>query len=121
MYMNLSVRRIVELPEVPSASGVEMCQGRIYIVGDDGQYLYICDQEGRYISSFGIFNGPYEPGEKIPKNIKPDFEATFIYHSLKTGNDRMVILGSGSKPNGNRDAGYVVRFSSDLGPQKYTV
>jgi len=108
--LKLSAKSIVELPDIPSASGVEMLSGRMYIVGDDGQFLYVCDRNGKYLTAYAIFDGPYQRGEKIPKKVKPDFEATFVYPSPKKGNDRMVILGSGSKSNGNRDVGYIVKF-----------
>jgi hypothetical protein len=84
-----------KLPEIPSASGIEVIDDLIYIIGDDSPYLYVLNKSLKILkkvllsSSYRLIKG------KIPKKSKPDLEA---FTSFDIGGEKvLLILGSGSQ------------------------
>lgn len=98
------------LDNIPSASGIEIVNGIIYIIGDDSPYLYCLDHNLRLLEKVELFSSiDFEEG-RIPKTKKADLECMT---SLRiNNNDYLLILGSGSGEN--RNNGYLVKC-----PTKY--
>ena len=78
--------------DYPSASAIEFYDGKLYLMGDDATDLFVLDTNLNIVDSIPII--PY-PGNRIPKDIKPDLEASALY------GDDLFLLGSGSLPTRN--------------------
>lgn len=104
--MKVSIIRKAVLPGIPSASGCEVVEGIIYIIGDDSANLYKLDHGLKLLETISLFESPVAESGRIPKKIKPDFEC---FTNLKiNSNDYLLVLGSGSKSNRNK--GYLVKM-----------
>ena len=75
------------LPDYPSASAVEYQDGELYIMGDDATKLLVLDTNLNIIDSISIIQ---YTGNSIPKNIKPDLEASALISNT------LILFGSGS-------------------------
>jgi len=98
------------LEEIPSASGIEVINGIIYIIGDDSPYLFVLNQELQIINKIKL----YEPAEikdgRIPKLCKADLECMSV---LSINNyPHLLILGSGSK-SPQRDIAFLVKLPTN--------
>ena len=80
------------LNDVPSASGMAKSSLGYYAIGDDSPYLFTLDNDFEVIKKETIFTIDSLDGNRIPKAIKPDFEAIEII-----GGSELLIFGSGSK------------------------
>lgn len=82
----------IRILDVPSASGMNKMKETILAVGDNSPYLYYLNKNFEVVkfkaisSTEGIQNG------KVPKKIKPDFEAIEFINE-----NEFIIFGSGSK------------------------
>jgi hypothetical protein len=90
MKFSILSREILE--GVPSASGLEYYQGRLFVVGDDSPWLFELDNDLTVKARYQIHDLPEGQTDTIPKIQKPDFEATCIVA------DEIWVFGSGSKP-----------------------
>lgn len=94
------------IPELPSASGVEILHHTAYVVADDAPFLYRLDAEtlanqGR-VPLFALT----EPTQlRLPKPTKPDLECMAALTWPGRG-EGLLLLGSGSLPT--RDRGWWV-------------
>ena len=88
--------------DYPSASAVEYHNGTIYIMGDDATALLVLDSSLNIIDSIPLI---VYPGKRIPKNIKPDFEASAI------SRDSLFLFGSGSM-DPYRNSGRIVNLKT---------
>ena len=70
-----------------SASSIEYYDGKLYLMGDDAPNLLVLDTSLNIVDSIPIIS---YPGKRIPKDIKPDLEAS----ALIAGN--LFLFGSGS-------------------------
>jgi hypothetical protein len=93
--MKCEVTSIVELTEVPSASGIEHVGDEYFVVGDNSSWLYVLDRSFNMSSKFSL--GTYAADDRgvITKSKKHDFEA-MTKISWK-GKLYLVVFGSGSK------------------------
>jgi hypothetical protein len=66
---------IKELPGFPSASAIEVNDGSIFLFGDDASYLLILDTSYRQLDTVQYIS---DPVLRLPKNIKPDIEASTL-------------------------------------------
>lgn len=89
----LIIESFVELAEIPSASGVEVVDSEIWMVGDDSPYLFQYDKELNLIEKFKISEADSMVNNRVLKTIKADFE------SIARKGDSLLILGSGSVKN----------------------
>jgi hypothetical protein len=82
------------LTGIRSASGVEVIDGLIYIIGDDASVLYKINHELKMLDKIQLPFSDELPIENIPKKYKPDLEcmATLYINDYP----HIVILGSGS-------------------------
>lgn len=83
---NMSDLQIKKL-DYPSASSIEYYDGKLYLMGDDATKLLVLDTNLNIVDSIPIIS---YSGNRIPKNIKPDLEAS----ALDT--DNLFLFGSGS-------------------------
>lgn len=93
--MKCEVTSIVELTEVPSASGIEHVGDEYFVVGDNSSWLYVLDRSFNMSSKFSL--GTYAADERgvITKSKKHDFEA--MTEINWNGENYLFIFGSGSK------------------------
>ncbi|HEX6848604.1 MAG TPA: hypothetical protein VF144_16580, partial [Chitinophagaceae bacterium] len=73
--------------DYPSASAIEYYDGKLYIMGDDAVNLLILDTSLNILDSITVVD---YPAKRIPKDIKPDFEAATLIA------DGLLLFGSGS-------------------------
>ena len=83
---NISNVQIKKL-DYPSASAIEYFDEKLYVIGDDATNLLVLDKGLNIIDSIPLLS---HPEKRIPKNIKPDLEAS----ALNT--DNLFLFGSGS-------------------------
>jgi len=82
------------LKGIPSASGLESKGKRHYVVGDDSPWLYELDTALNIQRRLLIHDSSFEGHYRIPKDLKPDYEAIV---NFKWGNSKdLLIFGSGS-------------------------
>lgn len=75
----------------PSASAVEYHDGKLYVMGDDAPNMIVLDTNFSIMDSATII---LHSGKRIPKDTKPDLEASTIY---SVNNEALLFLfGSGS-------------------------
>jgi hypothetical protein len=75
----------------PSASAAEYYDGKLYILGDDAPNMIVLDTLFNTVDSATIV---LHSGTRIPKDIKPDLEASAIYAA---NNETLIFFfGSGS-------------------------
>lgn len=92
--MNLELKEHRELEGIPSASGIEITENGVYIVGDNSPWLFKLDKNFQVVEKIKLFPDLNFSDSIIEKIHKPDLEA------LTKGNkDGSILLafGSGSK------------------------
>jgi hypothetical protein len=114
--MTATVLSEVAIPHIPSASGVEIIDNTVYIIGDDSPWLYMLD--ATTLAPKGqvqLFDTLDFATGRIPKANKPDLECTV---ALVWPDDRagVFVLGSGSRPL--REVGWFVPATATPTPQK---
>lgn len=75
----------------PSASSVEFYKNKLYVMGDDATDLLVLDTNLNVVDSIPIIT--YN-GRRIPKDIKPDLEASALISDR--GSATLFLFGSGS-------------------------
>lgn len=89
----IEMSSIETLEGIPSASGSEEVDQKVYIIGDDSPWLFEVDKMNKIIDKIALLDSSFLEYDKIPKKMKPDFESmVLIDHSL-------FVFGSGSKKN----------------------
>jgi len=83
---NMSEVQIKKL-DYPSASAIEFYDGKLYLMGDDATNLLVLDTNLNIVDSIPLLS---YPGKRIPKDIKPDLEASAL------NADNLFLFGSGS-------------------------
>jgi hypothetical protein len=92
--------------DYPSASGIENFDGRLYLVGDDANYILVLDSGFNKVDSIPLFN--YRE-KRIPKPVKPDLEGTTTIYGGKES--LLLSIGSGSLPPW-RNSAYFFHYKS---------
>lgn len=87
---------VKEMDVLSSGSGMVFHNGAFYAVGDDDPFLWKLDLNGNVLNKWTIWDTSSVKQNRIPKKIKPDFEAMSLYNN-KNGS-KLLIFGSGSKP-----------------------
>lgn len=104
--MKVTVIKRAPLQNLPSASGIEIIDGVIYIIGDDSPYLYVLDHTLKVIDKVELLEGSdFETG-RIPKKVKPDLEC--MAQLTINNNKYILVMGSGSAEN--RDKGFLIKL-----------
>lgn len=90
--VSASARTIASLSEIPSGSGLELINGKLFIVGDDSPFLFALDPADPHnYKSHKIVEGAI--ANRIDKVVKPDFEA--ITSETRNGKNFIYVFGSG--------------------------
>jgi len=92
--ISLELKSMKELKKIPSASGIVRLKDHYFIIGDDSPWLFETNSKFKIKKKILIFPSGKQ-FERIPKEMKPDFEALAIDQS--TGTINLLIFGSGSK------------------------
>jgi hypothetical protein len=105
--MKVTIIKKAILEDIPSASGMEIIDGIIYIIGDNSPYLFILDQSLSLINKVELYKS--DTGI-IPKATKPDLEcmAKLSINNYK----HLLIMGSGSK-SPYRDVAILVKLPTN--------
>lgn len=95
---NLSLKLLSQkhLMNLPSASGVEIIDNNIYIIGDDSPYLYKLNYNFNILEKYQLSGNDSTVNNRVPKEIKADFESMATYQS-KDGSIMLAVLSSGSQ------------------------
>ncbi len=92
------------MPDFPSGSSINYCDGKLYLIGDDANEILILDRDYKRIDSKKLFNFTEK---RISKKRKTDLEAsTFIKID---GQDYFLIVGSASKDQ--REKVFLIPYS----------
>ena len=113
--MTATILSEVEIPGLPSASGVEIIGETAYVIGDDSPWLYQLDAASlAFTGRVALFpSGPDGPA-RIPKPEKPDLECMAAL-CWPDGRPGLLLLGSGSLPT--RERGWFVPTEGPAGPE----
>ena len=85
------LERSVTLQDYPSGSAISYLQDRIYITGDDVNYVLVTDTAFNRVDSILLFPSDVK---RLSKQLKPDLEASTI---ISPGiHSQLLITGSGS-------------------------
>jgi len=90
---NYTLTSFCKIVGIGSASGLFFQKGKVFVVSDNGGYLYGYDIETEFLRKTPLLDS--EVLENIPKKLKPDFEAMSEYDG------KLHIFGSGSTENRN--------------------
>ncbi|WP_375417403.1 DUF6929 family protein [uncultured Hymenobacter sp.] len=102
------------LPELPSASAIEIIGPTAYVISDDAPFLYLLDADTLAPTArVELFVGADFASGRIPKSAKPDLESLTAITS-PAGAAGLLLLGSGSRPN--REVGYFVTLPAPTAP-----
>lgn len=93
--MEVSVLNRQVLKDVRSASGLEVLDKTLYVIGDNSPWLYKINNAYKIEGKQPIASVEGLDGGVIPKAVKPDFEAMAI--ADKKEGKEFFIFGSGSK------------------------
>jgi len=104
--MKLTINKVIQLPEIASASGIEIINDQIYIIGDDSLFMYQIDTEGNIIMRYPLSGSRND--ERISKALKPDYEA--MTRIDLNGESHLLIVGSGSV-SGIREKGILYNLT----------
>ncbi len=91
---------------IPSGSGIEKWQDKIYIIGDDSNYLFELNGEWEIINTIQLFDRPTDGTARIIKKIKPDLEAVTLVPP-----SHLLAMGSGSLAE-LRDVGVLLNLAA---------
>ncbi len=90
--MKANIKRSNYIPDIPSASGIEIIANDLYIIGDDSLFFYHTDLKGNIKERIPLADNASTI--RISKPDKPDFEAiTSLYIDNKL---YLLVIGSGS-------------------------
>lgn len=108
--MKATIQREIQLPRLPSASGVEIVGDTVYIIGDDAPLLYCFDaralQPGQPVA---LFETAHFSTGRIPKATKPDLECLT---AVTTAEGETALLALGSGATAAREIGYWVTLGA---------
>ena len=90
--MDIKLLDYKELKTLPSGSGIEFFDDKVYLVGDDATNIIVKSKKWKLEKKIHLFESA---SERIPKLIKSDLEATTVVHVGKS--PKLLMLGSGSR------------------------
>ncbi|WP_133273636.1 DUF6929 family protein [Hymenobacter radiodurans] len=111
--MKATILRQFDLPDLPSASGVEVVGDTAYIIGDDSPFLYCFD--ARALKPNGritLFETVHFSSGRLPKNLKPDLECLTAVPAAG-GDTALLVCGSGA--TAEREKGFWVTLPKQAG------
>lgn len=110
--MRAIIQHEATLPDLPSASGVEVLGEVAYIIGDDSPFLYQLNAASLAAGGrISLFETAHFSTGRIPKDLKLDLECLTAL-TLPKGETGLLLLGSGA--TAAREQGFWVTLP--LGP-----
>lgn len=103
--MKATITHTQTFPDIPSASGLEIINEKIFIIGDDSAWLYILNQQLELIEKIALFPDEALTKGRIPKISKPDFECMAILPINQQ--EKICVAGSGSL-SPQRDTAFII-------------
>lgn len=104
--MKLQLLKSKIFDTISSGSGIEKWQDKIYIVGDDSNFLFELDNDWEIRNTIRLFDRPTDKQLRISKQIKPDLEAVTLVPP-----SHLLAMGSGTLPE-LRDVGILLNLAS---------
>ncbi len=98
--MTITINKQEDVKTIPSSSGIEWNNGRLFAVSDDSPWLFEFNASWELQNKLTLREYEMENG-RVPKKVKPDYEA------LADDGETLVVLSSGSK-SPTRDFGYII-------------
>lgn len=109
--MRATILRQLDLPNLPSASGVEIVGGTVYVIGDDSPFLYQFEatelQPGQRIT---LFDTAHFSTGRIAKDLKADLECLTALTDPRTHETGLLAFGSGA--TAAREGGFWVPLAA---------
>lgn len=93
---DFTFEKTTELQYYPSGSGIESISNKIYLIGDDVNYLLVADKEFNRIDTIRLFGSDTA---RISKDLKPDMESLTVMSADEHPSLMMVASGSSDKRN----------------------
>lgn len=94
--LNLMIIDQQLLGDLPSASGLEIINGKIYVVGDDSPYLFELNNDFEIVNKSALSGNYSTEGKRVNKNIKADYESMAVFKDNE-GKYNLLAISSGSK------------------------
>jgi hypothetical protein len=111
--MKATILRQFDLPDLPSASGVEVVGDTAYIIGDDSPFLYCFDARALVPNGrITLFESVHFSSGRLPKSLKPDLECLTAVPATG-GGTALLICGSGA--TAAREVGFWVTLPTAAG------
>lgn len=106
--LTATVTKSIPLPEIPSGSAIEQYDGSWLIITDDALHFYRIYADGTPLDSIRLAHVPGMAARRIPKPVKPDYEAAIS--ATISGEVCLVAFGSGSlRPQ--RDSAIIIKLA----------
>ncbi len=115
--MKFELAKKQELTGIPSASGIELTDSGIFVIGDNSPWLYQLNEEMEIRDRFQLLPERTLPDSIFEKLVKPDFEAIC---KMDAAGKKMFIFGSGSK-SPERDVLLEVDLSEGFTTREYSM
>ena len=106
--MKIEITNKISLDNLPSASGLEIINENLYIVGDDSPFLYLLDFNFKQIDRIQLFSTNDFSNGRMPKHLKPDLE---FLTKLEIENKKYLFTGGSGSAKG-RDKGFLIELNS---------
>ncbi len=84
---------------IPSASGIEVTGGQIFVIGDDSAWLFVLNRQYELVRRIRLYEPVSGTAHRIPKPMKADLEAMAAFQYR--GSPQLFVIGSGSAQNRN--------------------
>jgi len=113
--VELKINKIQTLKDIPSASGLEIFEDELYIIGDNSPYLFKLSKDLQHRTLIPLSD---TSSAIIAKSVKPDYEALSSY----TLNQKtyFLVFGSGSKTP-YRDSLLIIDAQEPKNIKKYSL
>jgi len=109
--MTATILSETRLPDLPSASGIEIIGPTCYVIGDDSPLLYLLEAATLApLARVTLFESAEFGAGRLPKASKPDLEALAAV-TWPDGRAGVLALGSGSTPA--RERGWFVPVTGE--------
>lgn len=115
--MNFELKDKRELAGIPSASGIEVTNQGIFVIGDDSPWLFQINEDLQITGKTHLFPNRSFKDSILEKLQKPDLEA--LTRANETGN-KLYSFGSGSK-SPERDILIEIDLSGNISSREYSL
>ncbi len=96
----VEIQSYTKLKNFSSGSGMAFYNNHFYLVGDDDPFLVKANREGEILQKWQLWDSVSRIDGRIPKKVKPDFEAASLFYS---NNDTLLLIFSSGSKSPQRD------------------